>query len=114
MVILIVFRLSQMVINWSNPYFIFFRLFKMDFKNELLDDNLFPIDVDFIKKEEIEEEESFSVAGIVESIKSDKISVKEELYENEEVENYSSTNVLFYVSVSFLICILVLDFSVWA
>ena len=79
----------------------------MDFKNELLDDDPFPIDVDFIKKEEIEEEESFSVAGIVESIKSDKISVKEELYENEEVENCSSTNVLFYVSVTSIIYILV-------
>ena len=86
----------------------------MDSKNELLDDDPFPIDVDFIKKEEIEEEESFSVAGIVESIKSDKISVKEELCENEEVESFSSTNVLFYVSVTFLIYILVLDLSVRA
>ena len=84
----------------------------MDFKNELLDDDPFPIDVDFIKKEEIEEEESFSVAGIVESIKSDKILVKEELYENEEVENCSSTNVLFYGSVTSIIYILVLHLLV--
>ena len=66
----------------------------MDSKNELLDDDPFPIDVDLIKKEEIEEQESFSVAEIVESIKVEKISVKEELCED-EVENYSSTNVLF-------------------
>ena len=72
----------------------------MDSKNELLDDDPFPIDVDFIKKEEVEEEECFVVAGLVESIKSEKISVKEELCENEKVENYSSTNVLFYVSVN--------------
>ena len=92
-------------------YLILFRLFKMDSKNELLDDDPFPIDVDLIKKEEIEEEECFVVAGTVESIKSEKISVKEELCENEEIENCSSTNVLFYISVTFVIYILV-DLSI--
>ena len=48
-----------------------------------------PIDVDFIKKEKIEEEEEcFVVAGIVE-----KGLVKEELFINEENETCSSLNV---------------------
>ena len=84
----------------------------MDSKNELLDENAFPIDIDFIKKEEIEEEECFVVAGIVESIKAEKIPVKEELCENEKVESCSSTNVLFYVSLTSINHILVLDLSV--
>ena len=69
-------------------YLILFRLFKMDSKNELLDDDPFPIDVDLIKKEEIEED-CYEVAGIVESIKADKISVKEELCKNKKVLDFS-------------------------
>ena len=83
----------------------------MNSKNELFDDDHFPIDVDFIKKEKIEEEECYVYAGIVESINAEKISVKEELCENEEVENCSPTNVLFYVTVTFVIYILV-DLSI--
>ena len=64
----------------------------MDFKNELLDDDPFPIDVDFIKKEEIEEE-YFVVPGIVDSLEINKDSVKEEVFENEQIENSSSSNV---------------------
>ena len=60
----------------------------MDSKNELLDDDPFPIDVDLIKKEEIEED-CYEVAGIVESIKADKISVKEELCKNKKVLDFS-------------------------
>ena len=71
----------------------------MDSKNEMLDNYLFskedqlipkmePINDDFIKKERIEEEKCFVVAGIVESLKVDKDSVKKE-----EIDNCSSSNV---------------------
>ena len=71
----------------------------MDSKNEMLDNYLFskedqlipkmePINEDFIKKERIEEEKCFVVAGIVESLKVDKDSVKEE-----EIDKCSSSNV---------------------
>ena len=71
----------------------------MDSKNEMLDNYLFskgdqlipkmePINENFIKKEKIEEEKCFVVAGIVESLKVDKDSVKEE-----EIDNDSSSNV---------------------
>ena len=71
----------------------------MDSKNEMLDNYLFskedqlipkmePINENFIKKEKIEEEKCFVVAGIVESLKVDKDSVKEE-----EIDKCSSSNV---------------------
>ena len=71
----------------------------MDSKNKLLDNYSFskedqlipkmePINEDFIKKERIEEEKCFVVAGIVESLKVDKDSVKKE-----EIDNCSSSNV---------------------
>ena len=73
----------------------------MDSKNELVDfQNLKkdqfiqkeePIEVDFIKKEKIEEEEYFSVP--VESFEVDKDSVKKEEFENDEIKNSSSSNV---------------------
>ena len=75
----------------------------MNSKNKLSDNYSFPeedqlipktepIDIDLIKKEE-EEDELFVVPGLVEPKKVDKVSVKKELCENEEIENYSSTNV---------------------
>ena len=51
-----------------------------------------PTDIDFIKKEEIEEE-YFVVPGIVDSLEINKDSVKEEVFENEQIENSSSSNV---------------------
>ena len=71
----------------------------MDSKNEMLDNYLFSkgdqlipkmelINEDLIKKERIEEEKCFVVAGIVESLKVDKDSVKKE-----EIDNCSSSNV---------------------
>ena len=78
----------------------------MNSKNELLDNYSFPeeyqlipktepIDTYLIKKEGEEEEEGefFVVPGLVEPLKVDKVSVKKELCENEEIENCSSTNV---------------------
>ena len=71
-------------------------------ENELLDDlreqlvpKTEPIDVDFIKKEEIEEEEEefFVIPGIVQTAKVDEISVKEETFEDEG--NSSSPNVCY-------------------
>ena len=63
-------------------------------KENLLISKVEPIDIDFIKKEKIEEgEECFVVQGIVEPLEIDKVSVKKELCENEEIENYSSANV---------------------
>ena len=51
---------------------------------ELLIDNYStkPIDENFIKKEKSEDEEMFIIPGIVESLKFNKNSVKEELFEN--------------------------------
>ena len=75
----------------------------MDSRNELLDNYSFPkedqlipkiepIDEDFIKEEEIEEE-YYIEPGVVVSLKVDKALVKDELYGNEEFENSSSSNV---------------------
>ena len=75
----------------------------MDSRNELLDNFSFPkedqlipkiepIDEDFIKEEEIEEE-CYIEPGVVVSLKVDKALVKDELYGNEEFENSSSSNV---------------------
>ena len=58
----------------------------MDSKNELLDID----DIDLIKEEK---EYFFVVPGLVESLKVDKVSVKKEFVENEEIENCSLTNV---------------------
>ena len=58
----------------------------MDSKNELLDID----DIDLIKEEK---EDFFVVPGLVESLKVDKVSVKKEFVENEEIENCSLTNV---------------------
>ena len=64
----------------------------MGSKNELLDDlqdelipKTEPIDVDSIKKEEIEEE-FFVAPGILESLEVDKDSVKKETFVNEGIE----------------------------
>ena len=51
-----------------------------------------PVDNDFIKKEEIEEE-YFVVSGIVDSLEINKASVKEEVFQNEQIDNSSSSNV---------------------
>ena len=51
-----------------------------------------PTDIDFIKKEEIEEE-YFVVPGIVDSLEINKASVKEEVFQNEQIDNSSSSNV---------------------
>ena len=100
-----------------------YRSSKMNSKNELLNDKPFPenhqiipkiepIDIDFIKEEEFEfeeeeDEESFVVSELVEPIKIEEVSMKNELCENEKFENSSSTNVwnliIFYdVSVNFI------------
>ena len=70
----------------------FFRSSNMGSKNELLDDlqdelipKIEPIDVDFIKTEEFEEE-FFVAPGIFETLEVDKGSVKEELFVNEGIE----------------------------
>ena len=79
----------------------------MDSRNELLDNYSFPkedqlipkiepIDEDFIKEEEIEEE-CYIEPGVVVSLKVDKALVKDELYGNEEFENSSSSNVWNYL-----------------
>ena len=78
----------------------FFRSPKMDFKNELFHkENQFtpkiePIDVDFIKKERIDEEGCFAIPGIVHTLKVS----KEESFEN-KVKNCSTPNVwiMFFV-----------------
>ena len=62
-----------------------------NFKKDLLTPKIEPIEVDFIKKEKIEEEEYFSVP--VESFEVDKDSVKKEEFENDEIKNFSSSNV---------------------
>ena len=69
----------------------------MGSKNELLDDlqdelipKTEPIDVDSIKKEEIEEE-FFVAPGILEPLEVDKYSVKEETFVNEGIEPYPET-----------------------
>ena len=64
-----------------------------NFKKDQLIPKIEPIEVDFIKKEEIEEEECFSIPGIVESFEVDKNSVKIELFDNDEVKNCSTSNV---------------------
>ena len=76
----------------------------MGSKNELLDDlqdelvpKKEPIDVESIKKEEIEEE-YFVVPGILETFEVDKNSGKEELFVNEEDKPCSSS----YVRIIFL------------
>ena len=68
-------------------------------KNELLDDlqdqlipKSEPIDVNFIKTEEIEEG-CFVVPGLVGLFKVDEDSVKEEILQNEENEKFSTSNV---------------------
>ena len=48
--------------------------------------------IDFIKEKELEEE-YFVVPGIVESLEINKGSVKEEVFQNEQIVNSSSTNV---------------------
>ena len=69
-------------------------------ENELLDDlqdklipKIEPIDVDLIKKENFESEEFFVTPGIIESVKTEKDSVTEEILENVEVKNCSSSYV---------------------
>ena len=52
-----------------------------------------PINVDFIKKEKIEDEECFVVQGIVESMEVDQDSVKEEVFKGEEISRCSTSNV---------------------
>ena len=75
----------------------------MDSKNELLNDYSFPkedqlipktepIDEEFIKQEEIEDE-CYVEPGVTVSLKVDKVSVKEELCDNEDFDNCSSSNV---------------------
>ena len=59
---------------------------KLSSEEPLLAPKIEPIDVEFIKTEEFEEEEDF-VPGITESIKIDKYSIKE------EAEICSSSNV---------------------
>ena len=69
----------------------------MDSRNIQPDDHIFPkmepIDVDFIKKEEIGEEKCFVVSGIVETLNDEKTLVKQEICEDEETGNSSSLNV---------------------
>ena len=87
----------------NNLHHLIFRLVGMDPEDELLDNYSFhredqlipktePIDLDFIKKEEIEEE-CYVEPGVTVSLKVDKVSVKEELCQNEEIGNSSSSNV---------------------
>ena len=79
----------------------------MDSKTELLDNYSFlkedqlipktePIDVDFIKKEEIDDE-CYVEPGVTVSLKVDKVSVKEEISGIEEIGNSSSLNVWKYL-----------------
>ena len=72
----------------------------MDSKNDsfLKEDQLIPkvepIDPELIKNEKNdEEEECFAVPGIIESLKSDKDSVKKEILENEEIGDCSPSKV---------------------
>ena len=76
----------------------------MDSKNEFVEfqnlkkdqfiQKIEPIEVDSIKKEKFEEEEEcFSVAGIVEYFEVDKNLVKKEVFDNDEIKNCSSSNV---------------------
>ena len=87
-----------MVMDKSNIY-LFFRSSTMVSRNELLDnyplsneDQLLPktepIDIDFTKEEECNVE-----SGQIVSFKIDKVSVKEELCERDEIHNHSSSNV---------------------
>ena len=62
-------------------------------KEEQLIPKIEPTDVDFIKEEEEIEEECFIEPGVCVSLNVDKVSCKEELYENEETNNSSSSNV---------------------
>ena len=91
-----------MVMDKSNIY-LFFRSSTMVSRNELLDnyplpneDQLIPktksIDLDFTKKEKTEEECNVESGQIV-SFEIDKVSVKEELCEHDEIDNHSSSNV---------------------
>ena len=79
----------------------------MDSKTELLDNYSFlkedqlipktePIDVDFIKKEEIDDE-CYVEPGVTVSLKVDKVSVKEEINRIEGIGNSSSLNVCNYL-----------------
>ena len=68
-------------------------------KNELLDDlqdqlipKSEPIEIDFIKTEEFQEE-CFAVPGLVGSFEVDEDSVKEEILQNEENGTFSTPNV---------------------
>ena len=60
------------------------------FKEDLLVPKIEPIDSDFIKEEEFEEEECSVEPGITVSLKVNKVSLKEE---NEETAGCSSSNV---------------------
>ena len=64
----------------------------MDSNNKLIlsakEDQIKIVDMNLIKKED-EEEEYFVIPGIIESAKMDKISIKKEVEENEEVGNSS-------------------------
>ena len=75
----------------------------MNSKNGLLDNYSFSkedqsilktelVDKDFIKEEEIEEE-CYVEPGVVVSLKVDKVSVKDELFENKGIKNSSSSYV---------------------
>ena len=87
----------------------------MDSKSVFFNNNTFPkkhqfipkiepIDVNFIKKEEIDEE-CYVEPGVNVSIKVDKVLVKEELCENEETGKYSSSivRIIFYVTLIWFI-----------
>ena len=66
----------------------------MDFfpKEDRLIPKMEPIDLDFIKEEEIESE-CYVEPGVTVSLKVDKIPVKKEFCKNEEIDNCSSSNV---------------------
>ena len=61
-----------------------------------------PIDIDFIKKEEIDEE-CYVEPGVTVSLKVNKVSVKNELCKNEESESCSSSTVrtILYMNCNF-------------
>ena len=46
-----------------------------------------PIDIDFIKKENTEEEQCFVVSGIVESMNVDEVEIKKEFDDTKSIEN---------------------------
>ena len=61
-------------------------------KEDQLIPKIEPIDVDFIKQEEIADE-CYVEPGVTVSFKVDKIPVKKELCKNVEIDNCSSSNV---------------------